>query len=123
VAIGTCDQASRGDLFNVLETAVGDGDVSLKVRWIWDLVSTKDTGSGCDGPLIDGTGPASNRWAVSYANLGPTTYYMHILGRKGLPRTLILNPSQSGTLTAQQCANNGYANIADFDDLQLTTIP
>jgi hypothetical protein len=118
--IGTCDPASRGDAFNVLQLAVGNGDVMVTIRYGWDGVSVRPD---CDGPLVNGTGPASNKWAVSYANLGPTTYYMHIEGRNGTPRTLTLNPGQSGTLTATQCANNGYGTAADFDGLTLTTAP
>ena len=119
--IGTCDPASRGDAYNVTQLAVGNGDVMVTVRYGWDGVSTRET--GCDGPLVNGTGPASNRWAVSYLNAGQTTYYMHTIGRNGQARTLTLNPGASGTFTAQQAAANGYVNISDIDNLSLTTEP
>lgn len=78
---------------------------------------------GCDGPLVNGTGQASNRWAVSYTNAGQTTWYMHTVGKRGQPRVLTLAPGVSGTLTAQQAANAGYATISDCYDLSLTTTP
>jgi hypothetical protein len=119
--IGTCDPATRGDAFNVLQLSVGNGDVTVTIRYGWDGTSTRAT--GCDGPLVNGTGPASNRWAVAYENLGATTYYMHTTGRNGQARTFTVGPGASGTLTAQQAANNGYTNRSDCDDLTLTTVP
>lgn len=118
---GTCDPATRGDLFNVLQMAVGNGDVMVTIRYGWDGTSTRDT--GCDGPLVNGTGPASNRWAVAYQNLGGTTYYLHTTGRNGQPHTFTLGPGASGTLTAQQAASQGFATRLDCDDLTLTTTP
>jgi hypothetical protein len=117
---GTCDPASRGQAFNVLEMAVGNGDVMVTIRYGWDGVSVKPS---CDGPLVNGPGVVSNRWAVKYQNNGQTTYYMHTTGRNGQARTFTLNPGQSGTLTAQQAANNGYVNRSDCDELTLTTEP
>lgn len=119
--IGTCDPATRGDQFNVLQLAVGNGDVMVTIRYDWDGVSTKET--GCDGPLVNGTGPVSNRWAVKYENTGLTTYYMHTIGRNGQQRTFTIGPGDTGTFTAQQAASRGYVNRSDCDDLTLTTAP
>lgn len=89
--------------------------------------STKET--GCDGPLVNGTGPASNRWAVRAQNTGPTTYYAHTRKRSGQVKTYTLSPAVSpteptiATVTAQQAANNGYSLRSDFDELVLTTDP
>lgn len=118
---GTCDPASRFEPFNILQLAVGNDDVFVTIRYGWDGVSTKET--GCDGPLVNGTGPASNRWAVSYRNSGPTTYYMHTVGRNGQSRSFQINPGQSGTFTAAQAAARGYVNRSDCDALELTTTP
>lgn len=118
---GTCDPATRGAAFNVLQLAVGNGDVMVTIRYGWDGVSTRAT--GCDGPLVNGTGVVSNRWAVSYQNLGGTTYYLHTVGRNGTPHTFVLGPGESGTLTAAQAAVQGFVNRSDCDDLSLTTTP
>ena len=117
---GTCDPATRGQAFNVLQLAIGNGDVFVTIRYGWDGVSTRDT--GCDGPLVNGTG-SGNVWAVSYTNAGQTTYYMHTVGKNGQARTLTLNPGASGTLTKTQAASAGYVNRSDCDDLSLTTEP
>ena len=117
---GTCDPSTRGDAFNVMQLAVGNGDVMVTIRYGWDGVSTKAT--GCDGPLVNGTG-SGNVWAVAYQNLGGTRYYLHTIGRNGTPHTFTLNPGASGTLTKSQAASQGFVNISDCDDLNLTTTP
>lgn len=118
--IGTCDPATRGDPYNVLQLAVGNGDVFVTIRFGWDGTSTRET--GCDGPLVNGTG-AGNVWAISYINAGQTTYYMHTIGRNGQEHTLTLNPGASGTITAAQAASQGFKNVSDCDNLSLTTTP
>lgn len=117
---GTCDPATRGDAFNVMQLAVGNGDVMVTIRYGWDGTSTRET--GCDGPLVNGTG-SGNVWAVSYLNAGQATYYMHTIGRNGQARSLRINPGASGTLTKAQAASQGYVNVSDCDDLSLTTTP
>ena len=117
---GTCDPATRGDAFNVSQLAVGNGDVFVTIRFAWDGTSVRPD---CDGPLVNGTGQVSNRWAVSYLNAGQTTYYMHTTGKNGVARTLRLDPGASGTLTAQQAASQGYVNASDCVNLTLTTEP
>lgn len=116
---GTCDPATRGDPFNVLEMAVGNGDVMVTIRYGWDGVSVRPE---CDGPLVNGTG-SGNVWAIAYQNLGSITYYLHTVGRNGQARTFTLNPGASGTLTKNQAASQGYVNRSDCDELNLTTTP
>lgn len=118
--IGTCDPATRGDPYNVIQLAVGNGDVMVTIRYDWDQISTRDT--GCDGPLVNGTG-IGNTWAVAYVNAGETTYYMHTTGRNGQSRTFTINPGANGTITKSQAAAQGYVNRSDVDNLTLTTEP
>lgn len=117
--IGTCDPATRGDPYNVVQLAVGNGDVFVTIRYGWDGTSVRPD---CDGPLVNGAG-AGNVWAVSYINAGQTTYYMHTVGTNGQARTLTLNPGASGTLTRNQANAQGYINRSDVDSLSLTTEP
>ena len=120
--VGTCDPASRGELFNVFEQAQGgSGEVLLTVRYGWDGVSNRE--GGCDGPLVNGSGPASNRWAVRAQNTGSVTYYAHTVTKSGQPRTYTLVAGATETVTAAQAANNGYGLRSDFDELVLTTEP
>lgn len=118
---GTCDPATRGDAFNVQELSVANGDVTLTVRYGWDGVSTKET--GCDGPLVNGTGPVANRWAIKAVNLSGTTYYAHTVGRRGQPRVVTLAAGATNTYTANQAGNNGFDTISDLYELSLTTEP
>lgn len=117
---GTCDPATRGDPYNVLQLAVANGDVMVTIRYGWDGVSTRD--AGCDGPLVNGSG-AGNVWAVAYQNLGGTRYYLHTVGRNGQPHVFTLDPGAAGTLTKNQVASQGFVNRSDCDDLELTTVP
>lgn len=119
---GTCDPATRGDPYNVMQMAVGNGDVMVTIRYDWDHVSTKDSPGGCDGPLVNGSG-SGNAWAIAYVNAGQTTYYMHTIGRNGQARTFTIDPGANGTITKNQAASQGYVNKSDCDDLTLTTSP
>lgn len=121
---GTCDPATRGATFNVLEQAQGDaGEVLITVRYGWDGVSTRESEGGCEGPLVNGTGPASNRWAVRAVNTGTVTYYAHTTRRNGQPRRFTLTAGQTVTATAQQASAQGYDSNLDFGSLYLTTDP
>ena len=119
---GTCDPATRGDPYNVLQLAVGNGDVFVTIRYGWDNVSQRTDPDGCDGPLVNGTG-SGNGWAVSYVNAGQSTYYMHTVKKNGQPLTLTIPPGSNGTLTKQQAAAGGYVNASDCKSLALTTEP
>lgn len=118
---GTCDPASRGDAFNAGTLAGGiNGEVSIDYRYGWDGVSVRPD---CVGPLVNGTGPTTNRWAIRYVNGGQVTYYVHTLGKRGQPRRLTLAPGDSGTFTAAQASTNGYDTNEDLSSLYLSTDP
>lgn len=118
---GTCDPATRGEAFNVQELSVANGDVTLTVRYGWDGVSTRET--GCDGPLINGTGPAANRWAIRAVNNSATTYYAHTVGRRGQPRRYTLAAGATETVGATAAANAGYETIGDIESLTISSSP
>lgn len=118
--LGTCDPGTRGDAYNTQEMSIANGDVTLTVRYGWDGVSTRET--GCDGPLVDGTG-AGNRWAIRAVNLSQTTYYAHTVGKRGQPRVYTLAAGATQTVKAAAAASVGYATISDIYDLTLSTSP
>jgi hypothetical protein len=119
--IGTCDPASRGAAFNEMALSQGEGKVTIDIRYGWDGVSTKET--GCEGPLVNGTGPAANRWAVRVTNSDTQSWYVHTLGKRGQPRDYEFAAGTVTTFTANQASNNGFATISDFEELLLTTSP
>lgn len=120
---GTCDPASRGDAFNVVEMSKGNGLVSVTVRYGWDGVSTRESENGCDGPLINGTGVVANRWAIRVVNNDAAVWYLHTTGRRGQPRDIAYQPGTTTTYTANQATNAGYATVSDIADLSLSTSP
>jgi hypothetical protein len=117
---GTCDPASRGDAFNMQQMAVANGMVDITVRYGWDGVSVRPD---CDGPLVDGTGPVGNRWALKVTNNDTVSWYVHTVGRRGQPRHLELLPGVTRTYTAAQGTAAGYASITDLESLNITTSP
>lgn len=121
---GTCDPASRIDpatgapyLFNVIEISMGNGAVTVTARYDWDHVSVRPD---CNGPLVDGTGPASNRWAIQVVNNDTVDWLYNTVGRRNQPRTLALPAGQTRRFTAVQAAAAGYADRSDLDGLTLT---
>jgi len=121
--VGTCDPASRGDAFNSLTLSMGNGNVTVEVRYGWDGVSTRDTGSGCDGPLVNGTGVQSNRWAIRVTNNDTISWYVRTIGRRGQPHNIEFTPGSVTTYTATQASNAGYDSFSDFAELTLSTSP
>lgn len=117
---GTCDPATRGQAFSVLQLAVANGDVMLTIRFGWDGVSVRPN---CDGPLINGTGVASNRWAVQAQNLSQTTYYAHTIRKNGQLARYTLGPGATGNVTVAQASANGYTAASDFGSLSMSTDP
>jgi hypothetical protein len=117
---GTCDPATRGEAFNVQQMAVANGQVDVTVRYGWDGVSVRPD---CDGPLVNGTGVQSNRWAIKVTNNDSVAWYVHTVGRKGQPQHLQLQPGVTTTHTANQGNNAGYTSIQDFENLSMSTSP
>src|SRR6478752_9209701 len=111
--IGTCDPATRGDPYNSQTLSMGNGQVTIDIRYGWDGVSTKDTGNGCDGPLVNGTG-AGNVWAVRVTNNDTISWYVHTIGRRGQPHNIQFAPGSVTTYTKNTVSNNGYDSISDF---------
>jgi hypothetical protein len=99
----------------------GDGAVTVDVRYGWDGVSTKET--GCDGPLVQGTGGAANRWAIRVVNNDTATWYLHTVGKRGQPRNLPFAAGSTSTYTVAQAASAGYETASDIADITLTTSP
>jgi hypothetical protein len=118
---GTCDPATRGDAFNSSTLSRGNGQVTIDVRYGWDGVSTRAT--GCDGPLVNGTGGAANRWAVQVVNNDTVSWWVHTVGKRGLPHNYEFTPGSTTQFTVQQASNNGYDSISDFAELTLSTSP
>jgi hypothetical protein len=116
--IGTCDPASRGDVFNSGELAYGP--VRVQYRYGWDGTSTKETG-GCAGPLVQGTGVAANRWAIKVDNTSTTeTWYAHFKGRRGAPKVIDLPPNFSASFNVNQCSARGFTDSTDVEGLLIT---
>ena len=108
---GTCDPASRGDLYNVTETAEGGGDVLITIRWGWDGVSTRET--GCDGPVQD----------IRVRNVSQLTYYANLPNKKRGGRNIAIPPGTDVTLSGGQLRSNGLENYSDVVGVQLHTEP
>lgn len=124
MAIGTCDPASRGEAFNLLTLAMGNGNVTVNVRYGWDGVSTKET--GCNGPLYqppNQPGNQADRWAIQVVNNDSISWYVRTIGKKGQPRNVEFFPGETRTFTVTQATNAGYADITDFENLTLSTSP
>lgn len=119
--IGTCDPASRGDAFNARTLSMANGAITIDIRYGWDGVSTRDT--GCDGPLVNGTGGAANRWAVQVVNNDTISWWVHTFGKRGQPHNYEFTAGSTTQFTANQASSNGYDTISDFDTLTLTTSP
>jgi hypothetical protein len=118
MVLGTCDPASRGDAFNSGELAYGP--VRVQYRYGWDGTSTKDTG-GCAGPLVQGTGVASNRWAIKVENSSPVdTWYAHFKGRKGQPKVVEITPGLVASFNLSQCVARGFSDSTDVEGLLIT---
>ena len=117
---GTCDPASRDAPYNLEVLSVGNGQVTVEVRYGWDGVSTFAT--GCDGPLVNGTG-TGNVWAIRVTNNDSISWWVHTIGRRGQAHNIQFTPGSVTTYTKNQASNNGYDSISDFDELTLTTSP
>lgn len=117
---GTCDPASRGQTFNTTIMARGNGKVEIVIRWGWDGVSVLPE---CEGPLVNGTGPVENRWAVQVTNSDTTSWWVHTVGKRGQPRDYEFAAGSVTKFTRAQAANNGYDSYSDFSALTLDQDP
>lgn len=122
MVIGTCDPASRGDTFNSQTLAMGNGAVTVDVRYGWDGVSTRQSPGGCDGPLVNGVG-TGNVWAIRVTNNDSVSWWVHTIGRRGQPRDTEFLPGTTTRYTANQASNNGYTTISDLAELTMTMLP
>lgn len=113
--VGTCDPASRGQVFN--EGALQVGPILVEYRYGWDGESTRET--GCVGPLqrirVTNLSPAES-WPAQ-------TWYVHMKGRRGQPKVFELPPSFQDTFNAAQLANRDLLDNTDLEDLQVTDSP
>jgi hypothetical protein len=116
---GTCDPATRGDPYNVQTLSMGNGQVTIDIRYGWDGVSVRPD---CDGPLVNGTG-TGNVWAIRVTNNDSISWWVHTIGKRGQPHNIQFTPGSVTTFTKTQASNNGYDSISDFSDLTLTTLP
>lgn len=116
---GTCDPASRGDSYNSQTLSMGNGQVTIDIRYGWDGVSVLPD---CEGPLVNGSG-SGNVWAIRVTNNDSVSWWVHTIGKRGQPRNIQFTPGSVTTYTKNQAASNGYDTISDFAELTLTTSP
>lgn len=108
--IGTCDPASRGDAFNITETAEGGGDILITIRWGWDGVSTRET--GCDGPIQD----------IRVRNVSTITYYAQLPNKRRGDKWVAIPPATDSTISGPgQLRNLGLENYSDILGVRLST--
>lgn len=113
--IGTCDPASRGDAFNVMELAGGiNGNVVVTVRFSWDGVSTKTTEPvGCDGPVKD----------IRVRNTGAVPYWALLPAKKaGNPWVEIPAGTDTTVSSPGQLNNLGLRNYSDVAGVTVTDV-
>lgn len=96
---GTCDPASRGEQYNIVEYDI-DGVVFTTIRWDWDGVSVRPN---CDGPLVD----------ARLRNDSDFTYYCNLPGKKKGLRNIEIPPHSDTTYTAQQMKQAGLDTYQD----------
>lgn len=105
---GTCDPAP--DAFNVQTLSKGNGTVTIDIRYGWDGVSVWPD---CVGPIL----------RVRVTNTGDQTWYAHLVGKRGQPRTIAIEPGAARNYTGGQLANVGLETLDDISDLTLTLTP
>lgn len=123
---GTCDPASRGELFNLLTLSMGNGNVTADIRYGWDGISTKESVDGCNGPLYqppNQPGNQADRWAIKVINNDTISWWVRTIGKRGQPRNVEFLPGTTVTFTVNQASNAGYLSIQDFSELTLSTSP
>lgn len=112
---GTCDPASRGQVFNSGEMQIGP--ILVEYRYGWDGESTRET--GCVGPLQ----------RIRVTNQSPIgvwpaqTWYVHLKGRRGQPKVFELPAGFTDTFNAAALATRGLLDNTDLEDLNITDSP
>lgn len=111
--VGTCDPATRGQAFNVMELAAGGGQVIITVRYSWDGVSTRSTPPvGCDGPVKD----------VRIRNLSLISYWALLPSKKvGNPWFEML-PGSDQTFQGGQLGVVGLQTYSDCAGVTITDV-
>lgn len=108
---GTCDPASRGDTWNVTETAVDNGAVLITIRWGWDGVSVRPD---CDGPIQD----------IRVVNTSTTTYYANLPAKRRGDRNIAIPPGTDQTISNKGTLRSlGLENHSDVVGVQLFPEP
>jgi hypothetical protein len=105
---GQCDPAP--DPYNIQSMTKGNGTVTIEARYGWDGVSVWPE---CAGPIL----------RIRVTNSGTETWYAHLVGRKGTPRTITIAPGVDRTIQGGQLAQVGIETLDDLSDLTLTRIP
>lgn len=96
--IGTCDPASRGDAFNIVE--IVEGQVSILCRYGWDGVSVMPT---CDGPVED----------IRVRNTGTVTMYATLPNKRRGGKFIEIPPGTDSTLSGAQLTSLGLTSYSD----------
>lgn len=105
---GNCDPAP--DPYNIQRMTKGNDTVLIEIRYGWDGVSVYPE---CAGPII----------RIRVTNTGDETWYAHVEGRKGQPRTIAIEPGAARNYTGAQLASVGIETLDDLAGLSLTRTP
>lgn len=105
---GQCNPAP--DPYNVTQMTKGNGAVFIELGYGWDGVSVFPD---CHGPLV----------GARVTNSGDTTWYAHLQGQRGQPRTVAILPHATRTYSAAQLSSVGLDTVDDIAGLLLNTTP
>lgn len=105
---GQCDPAPEP--YNVQSMTKGNGTVMIEARYGWDGVSVWPE---CAGPIL----------RIRVTNSGTETWYAHLVGRRGQPRTIEIPPGTARNYSGSQLTNVGIETLDDLAELTLTRTP
>ena len=108
---GTCDPATRGDAFNIMELAAGsNASVVVTVRYGWNGTSVKPN---CDGPVKD----------LRVRNTGAATHWALLPAKKNGDLWVAIPAGTDSTISSPgQLANLGLSNYSDVAGVQVTSV-
>ena len=110
---GTCDPATRGQTFNTMELAAGNGQVVATIRYSWDSVSTRATSPvGCDGAVKD----------IRVRNLSAVSYWALLPAKKAGNPWLEIPPGTDVTSQGGQLNSLGLATYSDCAGVTITNV-